>query len=72
MLSLSDNYQADVYEAFNSTSTYLYDLLYIDRPYFELMVSPIYPIEFQLNKVFSIHKTLLGLRRVHYNRYSFN
>ena len=53
MLSLSDNNQADVYEAFNTTSTYLNDLLYIDRPYFELMVSPIYPTEFQLNKVFS-------------------
>ena len=53
MLSLSDNNQADVYEAFNSTSTYLDDLLCIDIPYFELMVSPIYPTEFQLNKVFS-------------------
>ena len=53
MLSLSDNNQADVYEAFNTTSTYLDDLLYIDRPYFELMVSLIYSTEFQLNKVFS-------------------
>ena len=35
MLSLSDNNQADVVEAFNSTSRYLDDLLNIDNPYFE-------------------------------------
>ena len=35
MLSLSDNNQADVVEAFNSTSKYLDDLLNIDNPYFE-------------------------------------
>ena len=34
MLSLSDNYQADVIEAFNSTSRYLDYILYIDNPYF--------------------------------------
>ena len=34
MLSLSDNIQADVIEAFNSTSRYLDDLLNIDNPYF--------------------------------------
>ena len=38
MLSLSDNNQADVVEAFNSTSRYLDDLLYIDNPYFAQMV----------------------------------
>ena len=43
MLSLSDNNQADVVEAFNSTSQYLDDLLNIDNPYFELKVSQIYP-----------------------------
>ena len=43
MMSLSDNYQADVIEAFNSTSRYLDDLLYIDNPYFDQMVSQIYP-----------------------------
>ena len=31
MLSLYDNKQADVVEAFNSTSRYLDDLLYIDN-----------------------------------------
>ena len=34
MLSLSDNYQANVAEAFNSTSRYLDDFLNIDYPYF--------------------------------------
>ena len=50
MLSLSDNTQADIIEAFNSTSRYLDDLLNIDNPYFEKMVGQIYPTELQLNK----------------------
>ena len=50
MLSLSDNNQADIIEAFNSTSRYLDDLLSIDNPYFEQMVGQIYPTELQLNK----------------------
>ena len=35
MLSLSDKNQADVVEAFNSTSRYLDDILNIDNPYFK-------------------------------------
>ena len=50
MLSLSDNNQADVVEALNSTSRYLDDLLNINNPYFEQMVSQIYPTELHLNK----------------------
>ena len=50
MLSLSDNYQTDIIEAFNSTSRYLDDLLNIDNTYFEQMVGQIYPTELQLNK----------------------
>ena len=50
MLSLLDNNQADIIEAFNSTSRYLDDLLNIDNPYFEQMVGQIYPTELQLNK----------------------
>ena len=50
MLSLSDNYQTDIIEAFNSTSRYLDDLLNIDNPYFEQMVGQIYPTKLQLNK----------------------
>ena len=47
MLSLSDNNQADIIEAFNPTSRYLDDLLNIDNPYFEQMVGQIYPTELQ-------------------------
>ena len=50
MLSLSDNNQADIVEAFNSASRYLDDLLNINNPYFEQMVSEIYLTELQLNK----------------------
>ena len=50
MLSLSDNNQTDIIEAFNSTSRYLDDLLNINNPYFEHMVGQIYFAELQLNK----------------------
>ena len=49
MLSLSDNNQTNIIEAFNSTSRYLDDLLNIDNPYFEQMVDQIYPTELHLN-----------------------
>ena len=42
MTSLSDVKQADIIEAFKSTSRYLGDLLNIDNPYFEGMVDRIY------------------------------
>ena len=50
MDSLNHDNQADVIEAFNSTSRYLDDLLNIDNPYFEGMVNQIYPSELQFNK----------------------
>ena len=50
MDSLNHDNQADVIEAFNSTSRYLDDLLNIDNAYFEGMVNQIYPPELQLNK----------------------
>ena len=50
MDSLNHDNQADVIEAFNSTSRYLDDLLNIDNPYLEGMVNQIYPLELQLNK----------------------
>ena len=50
LMSLTDDTQADVIEAFKSTSRYLDDLLNIDNPYFEGMVRRIYPAELQLNK----------------------
>ena len=50
MTSLSVVKQAEIIEAFKSTSRYLDDLLNIDNPYFEGMVNRIYPPELQLNK----------------------
>ena len=61
MLSLSDNNQTDIIEAFNSTSRYLDDLLNIDNPYFEQMVGQIYPTELQLNKANSSNTEALFL-----------
>ena len=49
MKSLSRENQADIIEAFNSTSRYLNDLLNIDNIYFDRMVDRIYPKE-QLNR----------------------
>ena len=50
MTSLSDVKQAEIIEAFKSTSRYLDELLNIDNPYFEGTVNRIYPPELQLNK----------------------
>ena len=50
MTSLSGDNQADIIEAFNSTSKCLDDLLNIDNPYFEGIVNQIYSPELQLNK----------------------
>ena len=43
MLSLSNDKQSEVIEAFNSTSRYLIDLLNIDNNFFDSMVNHIYP-----------------------------
>ena len=50
MMSLYDDKQADVIDAFNTTSRYLDDILNINNVYFDNMVSQIYPSELQLNK----------------------
>ena len=50
MLSLSEDNQSGVMEAFDSTSRYLDDLLNIDNNFFDSMVNRIYPSELQLNK----------------------
>ena len=52
MKFLSRENQADIIEAFSSTSRYIDDLLNIDNTciYFEHMVDRIYPAELQLNK----------------------
>ena len=50
ILSLSEDTQSDVIEAFNSTSWYLDDLLNIDNNFFDSMFNRVYPSELQLNK----------------------
>ena len=50
MMSLPGAKQADVIEAFNTTSRYLDDILNINNVYFYNMVSQIYPSDLQLNK----------------------
>ena len=50
MMSFSDVKQAEIIEAFKTTSRYLDDLLNIDNLYFEGMVNRIYLPELQLNK----------------------
>ena len=51
MVSLSDDKQADMIDAFNTTLRYFDDILNINNIYFDNMVSQIYhPSELQLNK----------------------
>ena len=50
MLSLSDNNQADVSEAFNTTLRYLDNLLNFDNPFFEKMAGQTYPTELHLSR----------------------
>ena len=50
MMSLTDDKQADVIDAFNTTSRYLDDTLNINNVYFDNMVSQLYPSELRLNK----------------------
>ena len=49
MKSLSRENQADIIEAFNSTSRYLDDLLNIENIYFD-QIDRIYPTDLQLNR----------------------
>ena len=50
MMSLSDDKQAVIIDAFNTTTRYLDDILNMYNVYFDNMVSQIYPTELQLNK----------------------
>ena len=50
MMSLFDDKQAYVIDAFNTAARYLDDTLNINNVYFDNMVSQIYPSEPQLNK----------------------
>ena len=42
IMSLSDDKQADIIDAFNTTASYLDDILNIKNVYFDTMVSQIY------------------------------
>ena len=50
MMSLPDDKQADIIDAFYTTSKYLEDIFNIDNVYSDTMISQIYPSELQLNK----------------------
>ena len=50
LMSLSDDKQADIIDAFNTTSRNLDDILNIYNVYFDNMGSQIYPSELQLYK----------------------
>ena len=50
MMSFSEDKQADIIGAFNTTSGYLDDISNINNVYFDNMVSQIYPSELHLNK----------------------
>ena len=49
-MSLSDDKQADIIDAFNTIFRYLDDILNINNVNFDDMVSQIYPPELQFNK----------------------
>ena len=49
-MSLSDDKQADIIDAFNIASWYLDAILSINNIYLDNMVSQIYPAELRLNK----------------------
>ena len=51
MKSLSDDKQADIIDAFNTTSRYLDDILNINNLYFVTIVSQIYPQSSKLIKL---------------------
>ena len=64
MMSLSDDKQADVIDAFKRTSRYFDDILNINNVYFDNMVSQIYPSELQLNKA-NTSDTLAAFLNLH-------
>ena len=68
MLSLSEDNQSDVIEAFNSTSRYLDDLLNIDKNFFDSMVNRIYSSELQLNKT-NVSDTEASFLDLHFYQY---
>ena len=70
MLSLSEDNQSDVIEAFNSTSRYLDDHLNTDNNFFDSMVNRNYPSELQLNKA-NVSDTEASLLDLHIKFYQY-
>ena len=68
MKSISQENQADIIEAFNSTSGYIDDLLNTDNIYFAQMVNRIYPPELNLNKANSsdAEAPFFGFESIHF------
>ena len=50
MMSLSDDKQADIIDAFNTTSRYLDDILNINNVYFDTILRQVFSSDLQLNK----------------------
>ena len=65
-MSLSGDKQADIIDAFNTTSRYLDDILNINNFYFDNMVNQIYPSELQLIKAntFDVEASFLDMHLV--------
>ena len=53
MMSLPDDKQVDIIDAFYTTSKYLEDIFNMDNVYFDTMISQIYPSELQLNEAYT-------------------
>ena len=70
-MSLSSDTQVDAIEAFNSTSRYLDDILNCDNPYFEGMISRIYPAELQLNKANTSDTSFFRFTFINFRRICF-
>ena len=49
-MSLSDDNQADIIDAFKTTSRYLDDIFYINNINFDNVISQIHPSELHINK----------------------
>ena len=54
---MSDDKDAEVIDAFNSSSRHLDDLLNIDNTYLDGMVNQIYPSELQIKQIHPIPRT---------------
>ena len=65
MVSLSDDKQTSVIDAFNTTTRYLDDIFNINNVYFDNILSQIYPSELQLNKANTNSDTDAGFLDLH-------